>query len=221
MLPVAHTVVGDIFTPEERARVQGYIATVWATSAVVGPALGAVIVAGLDWRWVFWINLPLGAVALAMLHAYYRESIARRRHRIDFAGAALLIVGGGAIMLALVQAAVYPAALLAGLVAVAGLCAALLWRVERRVPEPILPPSLWRIPVVRTATLGTVVVGALMMGVVTYLPVHIQGALGRDAETVAVALALMAVAWSACAGLGGRLRSAPATGWWSASAAPS
>lgn len=205
VLPVAHTVVGDIFTPEERARVQGYIATVWATSAVVGPALGAVIVAGLDWRWVFWINLPLGLVALAMLHAYYHESIARRRHRIDFAGAALLIVGGGAIMLALVQAAVYPAALLAGLVAVAGLCAALLWRVERRVPEPILPPSLWRIPVVRTATLGTVVVGALMMGVVTYLPVHIQGALGRDAETVAVALALMAVAWSACAGLGGRL----------------
>ena len=67
ILPVAHTVVGDIFTPEERARMQSYIATVWATSAIVGPALGAAIVANLDWRWVFWINLPLGIVALVML----------------------------------------------------------------------------------------------------------------------------------------------------------
>ncbi len=205
VLPVAHTVVGDIFTPEERARVQGYIATVWATSAVIGPALGAVIVANLDWRWVFWINLPLGFVALAMLRAYYRESIEVRRHRIDFAGAALLVVGSGAIMLALVQAAIYPAEILGGLLAIAVICTALLWRVERRVPEPILPPSLWRIPVVRTATLATIVIGALTMGVITYLPVHIQGGLGRSAEMVAVTLAVMAISWSLCAGLGGRL----------------
>ena len=115
VLPVAHTVIGDIFTPEERARMQGYIATVWATSAIVGPALGAVIVAHLDWRWVFWINLPLGFIALAMLRAYYLESIVRRSHQIDFIGAGLLMVGSGAMMLALVQAASYPIEMLAGL----------------------------------------------------------------------------------------------------------
>ena len=205
VLPVAHTVVGDIFTPEERARMQGYIATVWATSAIVGPALGAVIVAHLDWRWVFWINLPLGFIALAMLRAYYRESIVRRSHQIDFIGAGLLMVGSGALMLALVQAASYPTEMLAGLFLITLSCAALLWRVEQRALEPMLPPSLWRTPVVRTATLGTIVIGALAMGIITYLPVHVQGVLGQSADVVALALAMMAIAWSFCAGFGGRL----------------
>ena len=176
ILPVAHTVVGDIFTPEERARMQSYIATVWATSAIVGPALGAAIVANLDWRWVFWINLPLGIVALVMLRAFYRETIERKRHQIDYLGAGLLMLGSGALMLALMQAATYSIPVLLGLGMIAVVCAGALWRVERRVPEPILPPSLWQIPVVTTATLGTIVIGALTMGVVTYLPVHIQGA---------------------------------------------
>ena len=187
VLPVAHTVVGDIFTPEERARMQGYIATVWATSAVVGPALGAVIVASLDWRWVFWINLPLGLVALAMLHAYYRESIARRRHRIDFAGAALLIVGGGAIMLALVQAAVYPAALLGRPGGRSRACArALLWRGRNAAwPEPIpARPACGRNPgwcAPRTLGDGPSSARAGDWGWVTYLPVHNPG--GRSGAT--------------------------------------
>ena len=205
VLPVAHTVVGDIFTPEERARMQGYIATVWAASAVIGPALGAIIVANLDWRWVFWINLPLGFIALAMLRAYYRETIERRRHQIDYAGAILLMIASGAMMLALIQAATYSIEVLAGLVLVAAVCIALLWRVEQRATEPILPPSLLRTPVVTTATIGTIVVAALAMGVITYLPVHIQGVLGQTVDVVALALAVMAIAWSFSAGLGGRL----------------
>ena len=205
ILPVAHTVVGDIFTPEERARMQSYIATVWATSAIVGPALGAIIVANLDWRWVFWINLPLGLVALVMLRAFYRETIERRRHRIDYLGAGLLMLSSGTLMLALIQAATYSTNVLVGLATIAAICVAALWRVERRAAEPILPPSLWQIPVVTTATVGTIVVGALAMGVVTYLPVHIQGVLGHTADVVAIGLAAMAISWSFCAGLGGRL----------------
>jgi len=205
ILPVAHTVVGDIYTPEERARMQGYIATVWATAAIIGPALGAIIVANLDWRWVFWINLPLGITALLMLGAFYRESIKRQRHQIDYLGAALLMLGSGALMLALIQAATYSIEVLTGLALIAAACVAGLWRVERNAAEPILPPSLWRIPVVTTATIGTIVIGASAMGIITYLPVHIQGVLGHSADAVAIALAAMAISWSFCAGLGGRI----------------
>ena len=115
------------------------------------------------------------------------------------------MLGSGALMLALVQAATFATSVLVGLVAIAAACAVVFWRVEQRAVEPVLPPSLWRIPVVRTATIATVVVSALAMGVVTYLPVHIQGVTGHDPNMVAIGLALIAVSWSFCAGLGGRI----------------
>ena len=205
VLPVAHTVVGDIYTPEERARAQGYVATVWAVSGIAGPALGAIIVANLDWRWVFWINLPLGFIAIAMLRAYYRETVEKRRRQIDFLGAGLLMVGSGALMLALIQAATFSGGVLAGLLILTAICVAALWQVEQRATEPILPPSLWQIPVVSIATIGTIVASALAMGVVTYLPVHIQGVLGHSVDVVAIGLAAMALSWSFCAGVGGRM----------------
>ena len=108
--PIASTVIGDIYTPAERARVQGYLSSVFGVSAIIGPALGAFIVTHMHWALVFWINLPIGAIAIAMFAIYLPERVERRQHRIDYLGAILLIVGVGAPMLALVQARLSAAA---------------------------------------------------------------------------------------------------------------
>src|SRR5438105_2605850 len=87
ILPMTTTVIGDLYTVEERARVQGYVASVWGIAAVVGPALGGVFSEYVSWRWIFFINLPLGAIAVWMLVKRFTERVERKEHRVDYAGA--------------------------------------------------------------------------------------------------------------------------------------
>ena len=91
--PMSITMVGDLYSVEERARVQGYVASVWGISAVIGPALGGLFSDYLTWRWIFFINLPLGAIAAWTLARRFKEKVARTSHQIDYAGAALLTAG--------------------------------------------------------------------------------------------------------------------------------
>src|SRR5690349_16907396 len=90
--PMAMTIVGDIYSLEERAKVQGYLASVWAMASVVGPTLGGVFADYLSWRWIFFINLPLGAVAMTVMWKRYEEKVEHRKHTIDYLGATLLAV---------------------------------------------------------------------------------------------------------------------------------
>src|SRR5215203_4842095 len=101
--PTAMTIIGDIYSVAERARVQGYVASVWAMSAVVGPTLGGLFVDFLDWRWIFFVNVPLGAIAGWMLLRRFHEQVHRKQHRIDVAGAALLGVGASLLILGLLE----------------------------------------------------------------------------------------------------------------------
>ena len=205
ILPVAHTIVGDIYTPQQRARVQGQLASVWAISAIAGPALGAVIVAQFDWRWVFWINIPLGVVSLAMIQIFYREVSQRRIHSIDYLGAVLLMIASGAFMLVMVQGANWPAWLNISLLGVSLLATIALVFQEIRAPEPILPLSLMRNPFVAIGVIAGATLGAVTMVVITFLPAHVQGVIGASVNAVAVAFVAMSLAWSACAAIGGRL----------------
>src|SRR3712207_9100312 len=91
--PIGMTVIGDIYTVEERARVQGYLASVWGISSVLGPTLGGLFSDGLSWRWIFLINLPLGALAFWALSRRWTEKVERRAHRLDVAGAVPLSAG--------------------------------------------------------------------------------------------------------------------------------
>src|SRR5690348_14426236 len=101
--PISMTMVGDLYTVEERARVQGYVAGVWAVASVLGPALGGVFSEFLSWRWIFFVNLPLGAIAAWMLYRKFAERVERTRHRIDYAGAGLLITGCTLLILGLLE----------------------------------------------------------------------------------------------------------------------
>lgn len=203
--PIAMTICGDIYTPSERARVQGFISSVFGVSAVVGPMLGAFLVEHVAWQVVFWINLPVGAVAITMISLFLRETVHPRQHRIDVLGALLLMVSIGAGMLLLVQGATLPGgvAVAAGIVMLAGFAALILH--EARTREPMLPLELWRDRVIAVASLGSGLAGAVMMGVSAFLPTYVQGAMQRSPTVAGLALGTMSVTWAFGSIFGGRL----------------
>ena len=202
--PIANTIVGDVYSPVERARVQGMLSGVFGVSAVLGPSLGAFIVQYGDWPLVFWMNLPIGVAAIVMIALFLPEHIASRSHQIDYQGSLLLTLTVGALMLLLTQGAGMNGTLLATTTVVflsAGIAMVLH---ERRATEPMLPIELWRNRVIASGNAGSLVTGTLMMGVTAYLPTYLQGAMGRSANVSAVVLALMSVVWvlgSTAAGL--------------------
>jgi len=203
--PIASTVIGDIYTPAERARVQGYLSSVFGVSAIVGPALGAFLVEHVNWAVVFWVNLPIGAASITMFALYLPERVERRQHRIDYLGAVLLIIGVGAPMLALVQARSLATGSLASLV---GLGLALLLALfvhEARAPEPMVPFRLWRNRVIALANFGIFGTGSTMMAVSAFLPTYVQGVMGRSPAVAGLVLGCMSVSWMFASFAGGRL----------------
>jgi EmrB/QacA subfamily drug resistance transporter len=208
VMPIGMTIVGDIYSVAERAKVQGYLASVWAVAAVVGPTLGGVFADYLSWRWIFWVNLPIATAALWMLQRRFHEQVARARHRFDVLGAALLTAGGLLLLLALLEGGVQwrwtsLTSIVLFAVAVALLAAFVL--VEWRAAEPVLPLWVFRHHVILPAILISLVVGVLLMGITSYIPLFAQGVLGHGAVTAGFALAALAVGWPLAASNAGRL----------------
>jgi EmrB/QacA subfamily drug resistance transporter len=203
--PIAMTICGDIYTPSERARVQGLISSVFGVAAVAGPSLGAFLVEHVGWRTVFWVNLPIGAAAIIMISVFLHETIQPRAHRVDYLGSLLMMLAIGALMLTLVQGSFLPPLITwsAGTVGVLGLV--LLMLHEARIPEPMLPLELWRDRVIVIGSLGGGLAGAVMMGVSAFLPTYVQGALGRSPLTAGLVLGCMSVTWAFASIFGGRL----------------
>src|SRR5215475_2356005 len=129
--PLAYAIVGDIYTPAERAKIQGYLSSVFGVSAIVGPTLGAFLVEHASWSVVFWVNLPIGAVAMVMLGTFLRERPHDKTARIDYPASLLLTVGGGSLMMAMIQAGRLSAWVLAALVVIGFGALAALVRHER------------------------------------------------------------------------------------------
>jgi EmrB/QacA subfamily drug resistance transporter len=206
--PISMTMIGDLYTVEERSRVQGYVASVWAVASVIGPTLGGLFAEYLTWRWIFFVNLPLGAVAAWMLARKFNEKVTRRTHRIDYAGSALLTAGCSLVILGLLEGGVAwswvaPQSLVIFVVGVALLIGFVL--VERRAAEPVLPLWVFSRRTLVGGNLTALVVGALLMGLSSYLPTYAQGVLGTGALVAGFALAALTVGWPLAASLAGRV----------------
>ncbi len=208
ILPVTLTILGDLFSIEQRARVQGLTSAVWGTSAVAGPTIGGLLTDTVSWRWVFYINLPFGLLSLLLIGLSLRERLTRQPHRIDYAGAVTLTLGVALLLSGLLTvqgaAATNSALAVASLGAGTGLLLLFGW-IERRAPEPIIPPALVRQRLVAVVTLGSVLIGAGMFGVTSYLPLFVQGVLGGTAITAGSTVMPFAVAWSVASTLSGRV----------------
>ncbi|MGK3206048.1 MDR family MFS transporter [Amycolatopsis sp. MEPSY49] len=206
--PMSMTIIGDLYTVEERARVQGYVASVWGIASVVGPTLGGVFAEYLDWRWIFFVNLPLGAIAALMLHRNFAEKVERKAHKVDYTGAALLTIGCSLVILGLLEGGVAWAWGSVPSVAIFAAGAVLLVAfvlVEKRAAEPVLPLWVFTRRILVGGNLLAVVVGAVLMGLTSYLPTYAQGVLGAGALVAGFAVAALTVGWPISASLAGKV----------------
>lgn len=193
------TIVGDIYSVEERGRVQGLFSGVWGVSSVVGPLIGGLITQYLSWRGIFYMNLPFGLLSIVLLWLYLHEQTEKRRPRIDYLGAVLLTLGVSALLLGIQEGGVdFPwnswpiLTLLALAVVFLGL---FVWQ-EFRAPEPVLPPPLFRRRIMAVSTIGATLLGTLIIVVPSYLPLFIQGVEGGNAVEAGIGLAPLAVLWA-------------------------
>ncbi|MFI4981395.1 MAG: MFS transporter, partial [Nevskiales bacterium] len=205
IVPVASTIIGDVYSPAERARMQGWLSSVWGASAIVGPLLGAFIVEHLSWSLIFWINLPIGIGAIAILAIFLHERLNPRQHQIDYGGSALLMLGVGAIMMVVVQAESLGRSVIAALLIAGTLALILLVVNERRSREPIVPFRLLSNRIIAAGNLGGLAIGALLTCVVGFLPTYVQGAMGRSPTTTGIVIAVLSVVWALASVVAGRL----------------
>lgn len=207
VLPIGVTIIGDLYSLRERAKVQGYVASVWAISSVVGPALGGVFSQLLSWRFIFWINVPLALLAMWMLRRF-AERVQRKRVTVDYAGAALLAAATTLVVLGLLEGGQAWAWGDWPTVAVFGGAALLLVAfvlVERAAAEPVLPLWVFTTGTLRTTSALSFLVGALVLGLSTYVPTLGQDVVGASAIVSGFTLAALTLGWPVAAGYAGRL----------------
>jgi EmrB/QacA subfamily drug resistance transporter len=208
IMATVNTLAGDLFNIRERARVQGWLSSVWGLSAIIGPALGGAFAEYTSWRWIFLVNIPIGAASLLLIGRFLRETVTRHRHRIDFAGAALVLATIGLLIFGLLQGGEAwpwlsaPSAIVFALVIV---LAALTIIVEQRASEPILPGWLWRRRVLSGSNAAMIGMGIVMMGPIAYLPTFAQSVFGVGAIAAGFILATMSIGWPIASSLSGRV----------------
>ncbi len=205
--PLAITIAGDIYTVAERAKTQGYLASVWAISSVVGPSLGGIFAALDAWRWIFWVNVPLCVLAAWLLIRTLHETVEKREHRIDYAGAILLMLALSALILAILeggQAWAWTSWQSLSAFALGGALLLAFLLVERRAAEPILPLWAFTRRLLITTTLVGFGTGALLIGLTSYVPTYLEGSIGTPPLLAGLALAALTLGWPIAASISGR-----------------
>ncbi|HYI11371.1 MAG TPA: MDR family MFS transporter [Thermoanaerobaculia bacterium] len=208
LIPLAMTIIGDIFTLEERARMQGLFSGVWGVSSVFGPLVGGFITDQLSWRWVFLINLPVGIAAAAIIGFALIEPKREGRATIDYAGATVLTVAVTMLLLVLGEGSSPQRLLrpgnLALIVAIVVMLAAFI-RIEKRAVDPVVPLDLFRNRVVSAAIIVGFLAGVAMFAGITFVPLLAQGVLGATATEAGSFLTPLMISWVLASIVGGRL----------------
>ncbi len=208
IMATVNTLAGDLYSTRERARVQGWLSSVWGIAAIVGPTLGGAFAEYATWRWVFLINLPIGLAAIILIARYLHEQAPAHRHAIDYAGAILMMLAGAAGVFGLLQGgnawAWLSAPSLATFAVVTVLAIATVMR-ERRAAEPIMPGWVWRHRLMLGSNLGALGMGLVMMAPGTYLPVFAQSVMGLGPISAGLMLASMSLGWVPASAWSGRL----------------
>ncbi len=212
LLAMAHATIADVISPRERGRYQAYFASTFAVASVVGPVLGGVFADHLSWRWVFWINLPLGIAALVVAQTSLKRLVARRRrHRIDYPGAVLIVSAVCCVLLVTTMGgneAAWTSPLIVGLTAAALALFALCIVQELRASEPILPPRLFANPLFATASLINLLTSVGMLGGIIFMPLFMQMVYRLDAGDSGLMLIPFTATTVVAAITAGRLMSA-------------
>jgi len=204
ILPMTMTIIGDLFSVEERARYQGVFSGVWGVSSIVGPALGAVILKFWNWHGIFLINLPVGAAALIMIMKVYHEHNVSKHRYVDVWGALLMMVGVASLMLVLERHSPIAAGHWWPYVLTA-VCFGLLIPVEKRAHSPFLPLDLLKKRLIAVAYLSALFGGMVQFGSSAFMPLFVQGAMGGTPIWVGLSMVPVALGWPIGAVMSGKL----------------
>ncbi len=186
IMAMAFVVMGDLVTPRERGKYAGYFTGVFAMSSVIGPLIGGFLVDSLSWRWIFYVNLPIGAVSLVALQRFLHVSATKVERKIDWAGAGLLVTSVSCVLLVCVWGGrdyAWASPTIVGLAVAAMVLGGLFVVQEARAPEPLLPLRLFRDPVIRVSTILSFFLGVVMFGAMTFLPLFLQVVTGASPTT--------------------------------------
>jgi EmrB/QacA subfamily drug resistance transporter len=191
LFPLTLAMVAMIVPPRDRGRYQGLIGSVFAGASIVGPLVGGFIVDNASWRWIFYVNLPIGGLALVVILLTMPKRRYKQEHSIDWLGAAVLAAATTALLLGLVWAGnEYPWGSPEVIIALtaAAVLAVVFAFIERDVPEPILPFNLLRNQTVASSVACMALVGAAMFGTISFVPLFVQGVIGTSATSSGIVL---------------------------------
>jgi EmrB/QacA subfamily drug resistance transporter len=206
--PMSVTIAGDIYTVAERAKTQGYLASVWGISSVVGPTLGGVFSQFLSWRWIFFINVPLCLIAAFMIYRAFHETIERKQHKVDYLGASLLAAALSLLILGVLEGGqgwAWNSPQSIGAFVIGGVLLILFVLAERRAAEPILPLWVFNRRLLLTTSLISLGGGAILIGLTSYVPTYLERTLGTPPLVAGLALAVLTIGWPIAAANSGRL----------------
>jgi EmrB/QacA subfamily drug resistance transporter len=207
LMTLGMTIVGELFGLEQRAKMQGYVSAVWGVASLLGPLVGGLLTDHVSWRWVFYINLPFGALAILLLKGALPDG-ERRRHALDYPGLALFSIGVSALLVGIVEAGRVgrwdgPDVLVPLGVAVASLAGFV--AVERWTREPIVPLRLFRHRMVTAASLNGFLSGMAMFGAISFVPLFLQDVSGMSATAAGFVLTPFVLGWVAMSIVSARL----------------
>jgi EmrB/QacA subfamily drug resistance transporter len=191
IIPLALIVIGDLFSPRERGRYQGFTGAMFGLSSVIGPLLGGFLTDHVSWRWIFYVNIPIGAVALFVIVTTMHLPFERKEHKIDYLGATVLTAAVVCLLLVATwggQTYGWGSPQIVGLAIASVVLFVAFTAIERRAEEPVLPLRLFRSPIFTISNVASLVIGAAMFGTIIYIPVFVQGVIQGSATNAGVVL---------------------------------
>ncbi|XWX62246.1 MDR family MFS transporter [Desulfitobacterium sp. AusDCA] len=206
--PLTFTIIGDLYSGEDRAKMQGVFSSIWGIAGLLGPLVGGLFVDQFSWRWIFYINVPIGIIAILLVHSFLHETqVKKEKKKIDYWGTIHFTLSMGSLLFALISGGeFYPwnSAVILSLFTTAFIFLILFLYVETKAAEPMLPLSLFKIPVIAISNIVGFLASSVLIGVDVYLPIWIQTLLGYSATSSGLTLMPMSFAWPLAATLAGR-----------------
>lgn len=207
VLPIAMTIIGDLYTYEERGKIQGILSAVWGISGVAGPLLGGFLVESLSWRYIFLLNVPFALVSFIMIVVFYKETVKETSRKIDYRGALLFAVGMSALLYGLLsgsEAEQFLRPTVIGSFLISAVLLFFFYQAEKKASDPLLPPAVIKHPVIAVINLAVFFSAWVLVSMSAYIPIFAQGVLGKSPTEAGFMLMPLSLFWTITAIIGGR-----------------